>query len=55
MRRRLSLIPINTDSEGNAATILAGYFKYGVATLIGGRYGTSGTAIIEVYEEDKTD
>lgn len=27
---------LNTDNEGNAKTILAGYFKYGVATLIGG-------------------
>ena len=36
MKRRLSSIPINTDNEGNASTILAGYYKYGVATLIGG-------------------
>jgi hypothetical protein len=27
---------MNTDSEGNAKTILSGYYKYGVATLIGG-------------------
>ena len=36
MKRRLSLKPINTDKDGNASTILSGYFKYGVATLIGG-------------------
>lgn len=29
-------IPMNTDNQGNASTILAGYYKYGVATLIGG-------------------
>ena len=28
--------PLNTDNQGNASTILAGYYKYGVATLIGG-------------------
>lgn len=32
----MRLIPLNTDSAGNASTILAGYYKYGVATLIGG-------------------
>ena len=42
MKRRLSLKPINTDSEGNASTILAGYYKYGVATLIGGGTGRVG-------------
>ena len=26
----------NVDDAGNAKTILAGYFKFGVATLIGG-------------------
>jgi len=44
-------IELNAD-EGVARTILSGYFKYGVATLIGGGYGTTGTAIMEVYEED---
>ena len=29
---------MNTDNQGNASTILAGYYKYGVATLIGGGY-----------------
>lgn len=44
---------MNTDGEGNSSTILAGYYKFGVATLIGGGYGTSGTAIMEIYEEDR--
>lgn len=43
--------PINTDGEC-AKTILAGYYKYGVATLIGGNYGTTGTVILEMYEEE---
>lgn len=42
--------PINTDQEGNASTITAGYYKYGSKTLLGGEYGTSGTAIKEVIE-----
>ena len=46
------LIPLNTDESGNAKTILSGYFKYGVATLIGGNYGTSGTIIVYLYEEN---
>lgn len=29
-------IPMNTDEKGCAKTVLAGYFKYGAATLIGG-------------------
>ncbi len=47
----LRLIPLNTDESGNAKTILSGYFKYGVATLIGGEYGTSGTSIVLLYED----
>ena len=39
--------PINTDKEGNAVTINAGYYKYGSKTILGGEYGTSGTAVIE--------
>lgn len=42
--------PINTDQDGNASTITAGYYKYGSKTLLGGEYGTSGTAIKEVIE-----
>jgi len=51
----MRLIPLNTDSAGNASTILAGYYKYGVATLIGGGFGTSGTCILEIYEEGDSD
>ena len=29
-------------------TLLAGYYKYGVATLITGNFGTSGGAILEI-------
>ena len=39
--------PINTDKEGNAVTINAGYYKYGSKTILGGEYGTSGTAVME--------
>ena len=39
--------PINTDEDGCSSTITAGYFKYGSATLLGGNYGTSGTAVVE--------
>ena len=55
MRKRLSLKPINTDKDGNASTICSGYYKYGVATLILGDYGTSGTIVLEVYEDDDSD
>lgn len=50
--RKKNIVPINTDDCGDAKTILSGYFKYGAATLIGGQYGTTGTAIIEIYEKD---
>ena len=32
-------------------TVLAGYFKFGFATLLGDTFGTGGTTIIEVEEE----
>ena len=35
-----------------AQTILAGYYKFGFATLLLDTFGTSGTTIIEVYETD---
>lgn len=41
-------ITYNTD-KGVAPTILAGYFKFGTATLLGGGYGTTGTAVIEIW------
>ena len=46
------LIPWNTDVGGAAKTVLAGYYKSGTQTLLLGDYGTNGTVIIEVYEED---
>lgn len=48
----VSRIPINTDRGGAAKTILSGYYKYGTQTLLLGDYGTSGTVVLEVYEED---
>ena len=48
-------IPMNTDNEGLAKTVLAGYFKYGCQTLLGDNYGTCGTILMEIYEESDTD
>ena len=39
--------PINTDEDGNAAIITAGYYKYGSKTILGDTFGTSGTAVKE--------
>lgn len=44
------MIPINTD-RGAAKTILSGYYKYGTQTLLLGDFGTSGTVVLEVYED----
>ena len=41
---------LNTAGLGIAKTILAGYYKYGVQTLLTGDYGISGTMILEIYE-----
>ena len=30
--------------------MLAGYYKYGVQTLLLGDFGTSGTVVLEIYE-----
>ena len=51
----MKMIPINVDETGNAKTVLAGYYKYGVATLLLGNFGTSGTVILETYEKDDAD
>lgn len=45
--------PINTDWGGAAKTILAGYYKYGCKTLLGDNYGTTGTVVIEIYDNGK--
>ena len=50
-----TMYPFNTDGEGCSKTVLAGYYKYGCATLLGDTFGTSGTAIMDVYEEDSPD
>ena len=47
------MIAINTDGEGNAKTVLAGYYKFGCATLLGDTFGSSGTAIMEIYENQE--
>lgn len=41
---------MNVDRGGAAKTILSGYYKYGVRTLLTGDFGTSGTIIMEIYE-----
>ena len=45
--------PINTVWGGAAKTILAGYYKYGCKNLLGDNYGTSGTIVIEIYDNGK--
>lgn len=37
---------------GAAKTILSGYYKYGVQTLLLGDFGTTGTIVLDVYEDD---
>ena len=41
-------ILLNGITNDIAPTLLAGYYKYGVATLITGNFGTSGGAILEI-------
>lgn len=43
------IVPMNVDESGNAVTINAGYYKYYLASFF--RYGTSGTVIVEMYED----
>lgn len=45
------MIPMNTDSDGCAKTVLSGYYKYGVQTLLTGDFVTTGTIVME-YEDD---
>jgi hypothetical protein len=44
------MIPYNTDSEGNAKTILSGCYKFGVATLT--RMGGATMTIVIVIEDE---
>ena len=41
-------ILLNGITNDIAPTLLAGYYKYGVATLITGNFGTSGGALLEI-------
>ena len=41
-------ILLNGITNDISPTLLAGYYKYGVATLITGNFGTSGGAILEI-------
>ena len=43
------LIFINTDDDGNAKCVLAGYYKFYLASFF--NYGSSGTCIAYVYED----
>ena len=45
MKKQIILNGITNDIS---QTLLAGYYKYGVATLITGNFGTSGCAILEI-------
>lgn len=49
--RLKKVVPINTVGGAGAKTVLSGYFKYGVQTLLTGEYGTSGTAVLEVADK----
>lgn len=52
----MKIIPINTDRGGQLAkTVLAGYYKYGCATLLGKNFGTTGTIVLEIDEKDDSD
>ena len=46
------MIPLNVDSRGGAKTVLSGYYKYGTQTLLLGDFGTTGTVIAYVHEDD---
>lgn len=51
MVRRVCL---NTAGKGIAKTVLSGYYKYGVQTLLTGDFGTSGTIVLEISLEKST-
>lgn len=44
-------IVIHGDENDNACTIVAGYYKFGWETFIGGTFGTTGTSILEITDE----
>lgn len=48
------VIPFNTDSEGNARCIKAGYYKMGFANFVmHPKDGFTATSIIEVEEDEQ--
>lgn len=49
-QRLKKVVPINTVGLV-AKTVLSGYYKYGVRTLLTGDYGTSGTAVLEIADK----
>ena len=49
------MIPLNTDRGGASKTVLAGYYKFGVQTLLLGTFGSTGTTVLEIYEDNQTD
>ena len=42
-----NFIFLNQNKDGNAPTVLAGYFKFGSHTLILGTYGSTGGGNID--------
>ena len=46
---------LNTAGKEIAKTVCAGYYKYGVQTLLTGDYGTTGTMVMEINEDDHSD
>lgn len=47
------VVPVNVDGDGVAKTVLAGYYKFGVATLLTGDFGTTGTIVMEYGEDEE--
>ena len=43
------MIPLNTDRGGASKTVLAGYYKFGVQTLLLGTFGSTGTTVLMLY------
>ena len=46
-------ILLNQTVEGCCPTVTAGYYKYGVATLVTGNFGTTGGAVLEIEDMQK--
>lgn len=52
MNSKRNVIYYNADKARTARTILAGCYKFGVATLLR-EGGATMTSVIEIYEKDK--